>query len=191
MDNRTIAYRCFEPVDLPEIIRIQKANFVANISAADKADGFLSVEFPPEQFEEMNRQIPIVVADLGSQLGGYLCGSSLDYGMQFPLIERTIDLCRQTMFGGKAFDAYRSFVYGPVCVDRPLRGSGVVQGLFSRFVQELEGRFDLGVFFVSQDNPRSLRAHYHTLGMEKVRDFTYNDNDYCVLAFSVNEATGP
>ena len=83
MISESIVFRRFHPDDLPEIIRIQNANQIPNLSRAEKADGFLSAEFSSEQFVQMDREIPMivaVVADCGSRLGGYMCGCSLASG---------------------------------------------------------------------------------------------------------------
>ena len=52
-------------------------------------------------------------------------------------------------------------------------------------MKRVAGKFDVGILFVSQANPRSLRAHTAKLGMEKVADFTFNGNDFSMLVFEV------
>jgi hypothetical protein len=185
MNDHKIMLRCFNSDDLPEILRIQKANLVSNMSEGDRVDGFLSVEFPSQQFVEMNSEIPIVVADLGSSLGGYLCGSSVQYSRQAPILAHMISLFPKTSFKGRSLEHYQPFVYGPVCIDRPLRGRGVIEGLYGELLKQVVGKFDIGILFISQANPRSLRAHTAKLGMEKVADFTFNENGFCLLAFEV------
>ena len=183
--TNTITFRCFNSDDLPEILRIQKANLISNMSENDKANGFLSVEFPSQQFVEMNSEIPTVVADLGSSLGGYLCGSSIQYSRQIPILAHMIGLFPKTFFRGRSLEQYQPFIYGPVCIDRPLRGRGIIEGLYGELLKQVAGKFDMGILFISQANPRSLRAHTAKLGMEKVADFTFNENDFCLLAFEV------
>lgn len=178
-------FRRFNSDDLPEILRIQKANLVFNMSENDKTNGFLSVEFPSQQFIEMNSEIPTVVADLGSSLGGYLCGSSIQYSRQVPILAHMISLFPKTYFRRKSLEQYQPFIYGPVCIDRPLRGLGILEGLYHELLKRVAGKFDVGVLFISQANPRSLRAHTAKLGMEKVADFTFNGNDFYMLVFEV------
>ncbi len=185
MNRPAVAYRRGGSGDIAEILRIQKANLISNLSKADRGDGFLSVEFSPQQLEEMNREIPIVVADVGSQLGGYLCGSSLGPARQVPLLSHIIDLFPETRFRDRSLNQYRSFIYGPICVDKPLRGQGVVQGLYTELLRQLDSSFDVGVLFISHNNPRSLYAHVDKLGMEKVGDFEFNDSGFSLLAFGV------
>jgi hypothetical protein len=70
MNQCQILYRCFQHDDIPEILRIQNDNLLINLSPLDQSNGYLSVSFTAEQFKEMNSEIPIIVADLGSGLGG-------------------------------------------------------------------------------------------------------------------------
>jgi hypothetical protein len=185
MNNPQIKFRPFTLEDLPEILRIQKDNFVSNLSKDDRQDGFLSVEFTPQQFEEMNREIPIIVASLGSQLCGYVCGIGLSSAAQVPLLAHIIRLFPETHFRNRFLDQYLSFIYGPVCVEKQARGQGVLEGLYAELLQQLTGNFEVGVLFISNDNPRSLHAHIHKLEMEKVRDFEFNGKDFSLLAFAV------
>ncbi|MFC1867040.1 hypothetical protein ACFL0H_02785 [Thermodesulfobacteriota bacterium] len=185
MNHKTKAFRRFYSNDIPEILRIQEANLASNLSESEMLNGFLSVEFLPQQFEEMNREIPCVVADLGSKLGGYLFGSSLSYNSRFPILAHMISLFSETPLRNRMLDQYRSFIYGPICIDRSLRGGGVIEGLFAEFLHRLAGSFDIGVLFISQDNHRSLRAHISNLEMEKIRDFKFKGKSFCLLAFDV------
>ena len=181
----TIKFRRYTSQDLPEILRIQKDNVISNLLKDDRQEGFLSVEFSSRQFEEMNREIPIVVADLGSQLGGYLCGIGISSGGQVPILAHIISLFHETCFRNHLLDQYRSFIYGPVCIEKEVRGQGILEGLFTELLRQLTGHFDVGVLFISQDNPRSLHAHIHKLGMEMVRDFQFRGKLFSLLAFAM------
>jgi hypothetical protein len=191
MRCQSIVFRRFHPDDLPEVMRIQSANQIPNLSRDEQSDGFLSAEFAPEQFAQMDREIPMIVAivtaagDCGSRLAGYMCGCSLASGATVPLLAQMASLLPATLYKSKPVDQYRAFIYGPVCVDRPMRGKGVLEGLFKVYKNQLAGKFDIGILFVSLDNLRSLRAHIHKLGMIKLRDFSFNGKDYGLLAFAI------
>lgn len=166
-------------------MRIQQANLIPNLSRADRADGFLSAEFSASQFEEMHCDICMVVADYGSHLGGYMCGCSLAPSAKVPLLARMMALFPVTTYKSKPIDQYQTFVYGPVCVDRPFRGQGVLEGLFREYRAQLDKHLEVGAFFISLDNTRSLRAHIHKLGMRKLCDFSFNGKSYGFLVFDL------
>lgn len=167
-------------------MRIQQANQPSNLSRAEQADGFLSAEFSPEQFSQMHREIPMVVADCCARLGGYMCGCSLASCAAVPLLAHMATLFPAAPYKSKPLNLYRAFIYGPVCVDRPLRGTGVLEGLFRAYKDQLAGQFEIGILFVSLDNPRSMRAHIHKLGMRKLCDFSFGDKNYGLLVFDLN-----
>ena len=147
MSSEPIEFRVFCPGDLPEIMRIQDANCISNLSQEQRADGFLSVAFSASQFVAMHREIPVVVADCGHHLGGFMCGCTLASGARVPLLGRMISLFPQTLYKGRPLDQYTAFIYGPVCVDRAYRGKGVIEGLFGAFLAQLAGRYDVGALF--------------------------------------------
>ena len=183
MIHEPIVFRRFCPDDLPEIMRIQHANQPSNLSRAEQADGFLSAEFSSEQFARMHREIPMVVADCGLRLGGYMCGCSLASCATVPLMAHMATLFPVTSYKSKPLNQYRNFIYGPVCVERPLRGKGILEGLFREYKAQLAGQFDIGILFVSLANPRSLQAHIHKLGMCKLCEFSFSGREYGLLIF--------
>lgn len=185
VDQNHMTFRCFQPEDISELLRIQNDNLRTNLSPGDQTDGYLSVAFSAQQFMEMHSDIPIVVADRNSRLGGYLCSSTLACVGRIPLLAHMIGLFKETTFRSRPLDAYRSFVYGPVCIERGLRGIGLLNGLFDALMEQLKGRFDVGTLFISSNNPRSLRAHTHHLGMQVLSRFTFEGNEFYLLAFAV------
>ncbi|MFZ7124737.1 MAG: GNAT family N-acetyltransferase [Desulfobacterales bacterium] len=186
MRRQPVSFRTYRPEDLPEILRIQNANLVANLSEQEKADGFLLVGFSIQQFEEIHREIPVVVADLGSRLGGYLCGTSIPYSRGIPLLDHMIGLFQTTRFRGRTLDRCCVFLYGPVCIDRAMRGQGILEGLHDALLRRVAGRYDVGVLFISRNNPRSLNAHTRKLGIEPLKEFEFDGAGFTLLAFEVS-----
>ena len=125
-------FRSFRSEDLPEILRIQAANLVSNLSETERSDGFLSVAFSSRQFEEMNRDIPMVVADLGTRLAGYLCSSTLEYSRSIPLLSHMTGLFPEASFRGRTLDHYRSFFLRSGLRGSAPPGRGRHRGSFQR-----------------------------------------------------------
>jgi hypothetical protein len=61
----------------------------------------------------------------------------------------------------------------------------LLKGLYDAQKNDIAGKFDAGVAFVSRDNPHSLRAHVAGLGMTEVGEFEVNGKIYATLAFRV------
>jgi hypothetical protein len=83
----------------------------------------------------------------------------------------------------RRLDAQRTFVYGPVCVDRGQRGRGVLRAMFDTLRREIAGDYDAGVLFIAKPNQRSLDAHVQGLGMTVVGEYEFDQNAYWILAF--------
>jgi predicted GNAT superfamily acetyltransferase len=76
-----------------------------------------------------------------------------------------------------AADAY---IYGPICVDASLRGSGAAVAMVAALKRLLPGRE--GILFIRRDNAASLRAHAK-LGMREVAGFAHDGADFAVFAY--------
>lgn len=171
--------------DIPAILDVQAANFIGNLEDAERRDGFLSLTFTHRQLEEMAGQVGIIVAAIGGRLAGYLCASSREFNRPFHLLAAMMRQFDAIDYCGRLLASSRVFIYGPVCIDRSYRGQGLLRGLYDTLLQEVAGRYDIGVAFVADDNPHSLRVHLDGLGMAHVGEFSFSGKQYHILAFDV------
>jgi hypothetical protein len=178
-------YRPLRDEDLPGVLALQEANLHANLSEAERAGGFLSARFGPEQFAAMAAQVGVMVAVDGDRVAAYACASEVDYNRRFPLLAAMIDAFPRTLFQGRTLDRATCFVYGPVCIERASRGRGVLRGLTDALRGHTAGRFDCGVAFIAQDNPRSLAAHVQGLGLIQAGGFEHNGRAYHLVVLPV------
>lgn len=178
-------YRPAVPGDLPALLALQEANLTSNLSEEARKDGFLSAAFTAAHFETMATEVAVMVADAAGEIRGYVCAGSLTFHGQFPLLAAMIACFERVSFLGRPLAAQRAFVYGPACVARSHRGTGVLRGLYEALRREVAGRYDAGVAFVAKDNTRSLGAHANGLGMTIAGDFAFDGTLYWILAFHV------
>ncbi|MEK6801492.1 MAG: hypothetical protein AABZ34_02330 [Nitrospirota bacterium] len=71
-------------------------------------------------------------------------------------------------------------------ISQPSRGRGLLRGLYEALHKEVAGRYDVGVAFVTDDNPPSLRAHVDGLGMDRVGALVFSEKRQHILAFLVS-----
>ena len=180
-----IVFRRATPRDDSAILRLQSANYIGNLSEGERNEGFLSAEFTQEQIAQMVDDLGITVAVESDILAGYLCAFRNKFNHGSPVLAKMFDSYNHVQFEGKPLGAYNTYVYGPVCIDRSYRSRGLLRGLYETQKKDLAGRFEVGVAFVSRDNPHSLQAHVEGLGMTEVADFQVKDNIYVILAFSL------
>ena len=185
-----LLFRRLTDEDYSGILALQEANLFDNLSTEAREDGFLSARFSRELFLQMDRDVGVLVARDAERVAGYLCASGVELNRQFPLLVAMIERYSEVSFQGRALSDQKTFVYGPVCVDRAYRGHGVLRGLYRKLLREIPGRFDVGVAFVAEENQRSLGAHVAGLGMHNVGEFTFKDKRYRILAFGGRATPG-
>jgi predicted GNAT superfamily acetyltransferase len=180
-----IDYRRATPADYDQILALQSANYIANLSEEERKEGFLSAQFTPEQTVQIAEDLGTTVAVVDKQIAGFLCAFRKEFQTGSPVIAEMLRSYDRLAFEGRPLSAYQSYIYGPVCIGREFRGRGLLRGLHEAQKKDLAGKFDIGVAFVSRSNPHSLSAHVAGLGMTEVGDFEVKGNVYVTLAFRV------
>jgi predicted GNAT superfamily acetyltransferase len=178
-----VSYRRALPEDYAAILKLQSANFIANLSEEERKTGFLSAEFTSEQTAQIAEDLGTMVAVVNKDIAGFLCAFRNEFETGSPVIAKMLESYDRMIFEGRALNSFRSYVYGPVCLARDFRGRGFLRGLHEAQKKDLAGQFEIGVAFVSRSNPHSLDAHVKGLGMTEVGDFECRGNIYVTLAF--------
>lgn len=171
--------------DVPAIMRIQSASYIANLTPAERAQGFLSAVYSADELARMADDVAVMVAAEDGQVLGFLCASSPALGAGFPIVARMIAQFADIDFRGRRLDQWRGLIYGPVCIDPAARGRGAVRGLFEELKLAMAGRFDVGTALVAEDNPHSMYVHVTRLGMERVGEFHHQGKRFTILAFAL------
>ena len=182
----TNVYRRAQLEDYSAILQLQSANFIANLSPEERRQGFLSAQFSPEQTAQIAEDLGTMVALVDGQIAGFLCAFRKEFDTGSPVIAAMLDSYDRLRFQGKPLSSLNSYIYGPVCIAREFRGRGLLRGLYEAQIKDLAGQFDVGVAFVSRNNPHSLSAHAHGLGMVEAGDFIVKENIYATLAFRIS-----
>ncbi len=178
-----ITFRKADPSDFPAIRELQKQNLLRNLAPQDQQAGFLSIEYNIEQLARLNLELGIFVSMEDDHLAGYLITQPMDFALQSALITAMVMRFPDIQYGAQSLSGLKTFVYGPVCIDRRYRGQGILKGLYGIMLETLNGQYNVGVAFVSEKNPRSLRAHQKKLGMKVVDEFEFNGQKYWTLVF--------
>lgn len=173
------------PEDYPGILQIQAANYVGNLSENERLGGYLSAEYTVEQMAEMAADPTVIVAREGNHILGFLCSSRPDFSQQPPVVTRMIQEFERTHFQGRLMNSYRWFLYGPVCIDRLQRGRGLLRKLYGALIEEVSGKYEVGVAFIADDNEHSFLVHVDGLGMTQVGKVEHRGHNYHILAFSI------
>ena len=176
-------YRRAVAGDYQEILQLQSANYITNLTEEERRSGFLSAQFSFEQTAQIAEDLGITVAVLDHCVAGFLCAFRNEFPSGSPVIAEMLRHYPLFRFEDRPLSGFFSYIYGPVCIARQYRGRGLLRGLYEAQKKDLGARFEVGVAFVSRSNPHSLRAHVNGLGMMEVGDFQVAPNRYVALAF--------
>jgi hypothetical protein len=170
--------------DINGILNLQAQNLLANLSDTERSQGFVTTPFTQAQIQVLLAQGGVFVAVEEETILGYVFAGSWDYFSQWPIFPYMVSRFPQIQFQGVAIDTEKTFQYGPVCIDRTLRGTGILPKLFEIMRTSFSFRFPIGVTFINQHNLRSLAAHTRKLNLEIIDTFEFNGNSFYGLAFS-------
>jgi predicted GNAT superfamily acetyltransferase len=182
---RGIEYRRAGPEDYGEIVRLQRENYIANLTAEERREGFLSAEFSLEQVAAIAGDLGIAIVTMYDDLAGCLCGIRREFDHRSPVVAKMLETYDHVWFQEQPLSAFNSYIYGPVCIARQYRRRGLLRGLYDFQKKDLAGQFEIGVALVSHSNPHSMQAHVEGLGMIEAGEFEVNGNVFAILAFRI------
>lgn len=169
--------------DLEGVMDLHKRYHISSINAEDKPDGFVTTNFTPEQLQALvEKEEGIMIAKDGGRIVSYAMAASWQFWSEWPLFAHMIQKLPDHSLDGLKLTVDNSYQYGPICVDKSYRSSGVFEKVFYASLDSMAGRYPVMVTFINQINPRSYKAHTQKVNMSTVGTFQFNNNDYYMLA---------
>ena len=169
--------------DIEGILNLQAQNLYVNLSTEELSDGFVTTPFTPDLIQLLLDQSGVFVAEIDRQIVGYVLAGDWDFFSQWEIFRVMTSRLPDLKFQGLKIEVERSFQYGPVCIDRALRGGSILPELFAEMRLSFAPKFPTGVTFINKRNPRSLMAHTRKLDLEIIDEFELNGNSFYTLAF--------
>jgi hypothetical protein len=170
--------------DIDGILNLQSQNLYTNLSGDELADGFVTTPFTPELIRSLLAQNGVFIAEIEGKIVGYVLAGGWEFYSQWEIFRLMISRLPELSFQGEKIAVDYSFQYGPVCIDRALRGSGILSQFFELIQTSFVDRLPIGVTFINQLNQRSLAAHNRKLGFEIIDEFEFNNGKFYTLAFT-------
>lgn len=170
--------------DFDGILDLQARNLYTNLAPAELAGGFVMTPFTPELLSQLLVQSGVFVAESEGQISAYLLAGDWTFFSQWEIFALMISRLPTLSFQGRAITVDNSFQYGPICIDRSIRGSGTFPQLFELMRRSSAPKFSIGVTFINKLNQRSFAAHTRKLDLEIIDEFEFNGNSFYTLAFS-------
>jgi hypothetical protein len=173
--------------DIPAIMALEAKYFVGNLDEVEQTQGFISVLHTREWFQWAVDcdGVHIAVSDAHGVVGfiGVTPPPTRSDPAPSKIIGTMVDLADTLKFHGRRVSDHRYALRGPVLLDRAARGQGLYSAFNSVTRKVYADRYDLGVIFVSVDNPVSLHTTTTKLGAESVAIFEVDANRYHFMVF--------
>jgi hypothetical protein len=169
--------------DFTGILDLQARNLYANLAVSELPGGFVTTPFSSDLLLLLMRQDGVFVAASEQQIIGYLLAGDWDFFAQWAIFKVMIDRLPQLIYQGQQITIANSFQYGPICIDRSIRGSQVFPELFNLMRSSFAPKFPIGVTFINKINERSFAAHTRKLNLDIIDEFEFNGNSFYTLAF--------
>lgn len=174
--------------DIDAILTLHFKYQIDSITEDDKKDGFVTTPFTKEQLASLiEKEQGIFIAKEGNEVLAYVMSASWQFWETWPIFAHMLTELPHLSYKGVQLTPFNSFQYGPVCVDKCLRGSGVLGQLFEFARTHMVKRYPILVTFINKINPRSFNAHTKKLGLEVIHEFTFNTNHYYELAYDMSK----
>ncbi len=172
--------------DLQGILDLQSQNLYTNLAPAELGGGFVTTPFTLDLLQQLIAQTGVFVAIDDGKLVGYLLAGDWQFFSQWEIFRIMISRLPNLQFQGEIITIDRSFQYGPVCIDRSLRGGEILPQLFAKMRMNFASKFPIGITFINKLNQRSLAAHTRKLDLEIIDEFEFNRNSFYTLAFATD-----
>ena len=182
-------YRNATLADIPKIAELQSIYHVSTISLEDKPDGFVTTLFTEQQFQDIIvKELGLAIAcddEDGNTIVAYVMAASWEYWSAWPLFQHMIQDLPNTTYMGRTLSTENSYQYGPICIHKKYRGTDVLPNLFEFSRSQMQPRFPILITFINHINPRSYEAHTRKLGLDVIKSFTFNNNQYYELGYDM------
>ncbi|WP_419176176.1 GNAT family acetyltransferase [Desulfosediminicola sp.] len=183
-----IQYSLAELNDINAVLELQGRYQLDNISEEDKTDGFVTTPFTADQLQRLILQEKgLFVAKDESTVIAYAMSASWHYWSEWPMFQFMINELPQHTFKTETLSVTNSCQYGPICIHKKFRGTGVLEGIFDFARDAMSKRYPIMITFINKENPRSYEAHTRKLHMTTLHEFQFNCNAYYELAYDTSQ----
>ncbi len=174
--------------DIDDVLELHYKYQVDSIKEEDKKDGFVTTPFTKEQLTSLiEKEQGLFIAKLDDKVVAYVMCASWQFWSSWPMFKFMIEELPKLNYLGQTLSVENSYQYGPVCIDKSVRGKQVLERIFEYARVHMAKRFPILVTFINKINPRSYEAHTRKLGLEVIQEFEFNNNQYYELVYDTSK----
>lgn len=181
-------FKIAEISDINKVLKLHYKYQIDFIKDEDKKDGFVTTPFTKEQLKNIIEQEQgLFIAIQNDEVVAYVMAASWQFWSHWPMFAFMIEHLEELEYKGQKLTVENSYQYGPICIDKSVRGSGVLEAIFDFAREQMSKRYPILVTFINKINPRSYEAHTRKLGLEVIDEFSYNNNNYYELVYETSK----
>ncbi|MDX5626651.1 MULTISPECIES: GNAT family acetyltransferase [unclassified Brenneria] len=174
--------------DIDAIMTLHKKYHVHSIKEDDKTDGFVTTLLTKEQIISLiEDEQGAFVAKEDGKVVAFVFAASWAYWSAWPFFQYMIGRLGEVTYNDEILSTENSYQYGPICIDKAYRGSGLLNIIFDFALKEMSKKFPYLVTFVNQTNGRSYTAHAQKLALDVLLEFEFNQNQYYFMVCKTNK----
>lgn len=163
--------------DIDGILSLQDKYLYSKLSEEERKSGFVTTPFTESQIEEIILQNGIFVADNeDGAIIAYAFAGSWKYFEQWEIFNFMVSRFPKLSFNGNEITTENSFQYGPICIDKNYRGTGLLNLLFEEMRIEFLKKYPISVTFINKVNAISESAHTRKLDWVIIDEFEFNNH---------------
>ena len=169
--------------DYNGILALHRMYHTDYIQPQDRPDGFVTTNFSPPQLERLIQGGGVTIAqDEKGTVVSYAMAASWTFWAEWPFFAYMIEKLPENSLNGQTLSVENSYQYGPICVHKSMRGTGLFEQVFYASLASMRNRYPIMATFINQINHRSYAAHTRKVPMTVSGTFQFNQNDYYLLA---------
>ena len=177
------------PADIPQVLALQSQYLVTNLSPEARLQGFVTTPFTVAQLTDIIAQSGLWVAKNETDtVIAYLFAGSWAYFSQWAIFNVMTARFPPLTFNHIPITTENSFQYGPICIHETYRGTGLLRHIFEAMRCQMQFKYPLSLTFINTINTRSMTAHINKLQWQIIDEFSYNANNYKILAFDMSKS---
>ncbi len=172
-------YKIAQLSDIEATLKLHAKYQIDSIEEEDKKDGFVTTAFTKEELTQLIEQEKgLFIAKEGEEVLAYVMSASWEFWSKWEMFRHMIADLPNLSYKGVQLSTENSYQYGPICIDKRVRGTEVLLSIFDFALKHMSKRYPILVTFVNQINPRSYEAHNRKLGLDIIQEFEFNGNRY-------------
>lgn len=181
-------YKVATVEDIESILTLHAKYQIDTINEEDKKDGFVTTAFTTEELTELiTKEQGLFIAVDGDTVRAYVMAASWEFWSRWTMFEYMIKDLSNLEYLGRQLSVENSYQYGPICIDKSLRGTNMLKDIFNFSLGHMAKRYPILVTFVNQINSRSYEAHKRKLGLDIIQEFEFNTNKYYQFVYDTSE----